>query len=1364
MKSVLVKASIVMAFLCAIAFGDIWYVHPDSALNSIQAALDSCSFGDTVLVAPGVYYENIVWPNLHGIHLTSESGPDSTIIDGTGTESVIIMNADALPSHTTIIDGFTIRNGVAGNGGGINCETVHLSIHNTIITGNRAITGGGIYCKKVQLILTDVILHDNTADCWDGPKGGGIYCENSSAYLTNVTIDSNTGSSFNGTDCGGGIYLDDSHPILDGVIISNNYATIAGGMYAHESNPILIDVTINKNKNIGVYCYKSNPSLTNVTISDNTGWYGGGFTCYESNPYLTNVVISGNSASRGGGMYCQSNSQPVLKNVTITENAGEHGGGIYCSNSNLSFDTSERCNIYFNYAGSGNELYAIDCAVMSIAVDTFTVLQPDDYFAYPRSGFTFDVLHGKVEQTSQDLYVSDSGSNSNSGLTPAEPLQTIFYAFAKILPDSLHHLTVHLASGTYAPSQTGETFPINCRDYVSLQGDDEMLTVLDGEGRDILYCDHDSTFSVQTMTIQHGGTGVKCVSCNPHISNVTISENLHGIECSLSDPVVTNVTISDNTGMGISLDHSGPVLLAITVSNNGWGGIDCYYSNPMVNNATITGNNSSSIGGGLNCFYSSPTLTNVVINGNTANEGGGICCIEAHPSLTDVIISENTAAEYGGGMSVRNNSNPNMRGVTICGNSARWGGGMRLSSCPNFDSTDRCNVYLNHATAGHDLFSWNTSVDVIVDTFTVLNPTSYHACPLELFTFDILHAAQEQVDADLYVSPDGDNTNSGLSWGDPLQTIGYAHSMIMADSLDPHTIHLAPGTYSPNTNGEGFPITPVSFVSLQGSGESETVLDADSSNHVMFFMDVHNMAVHGLTITGGSADEGAGIYCISSSPTLSNMTITNNTASGTWAYGGGMSCVQSSPTLTNVTIDNNKTLASGTYASGGGIFSRYNSALSLTDVFISNNITSGEEATGGGICSYDASLILNNAAITGNSAVGSNWSAGGGIYFRHNVHQTLETDRMPTDITGDTHEWLRTSWVLNKDDNILNEQIERKTVPLDSDLVLTEVTVSENGALYGGGMSCSYCSSRLTNVTIQGNSQGGISSSYADMNLINVLITDNSTSGYGGAISCYRTDAELTNAAISGNTALHGGALYCQYSDAVLVDCIFWNDAPQEVYFYDSGEPSSITVSYSDVQGGEEGIETNDNGTVYWLDGNLDADPLFSGSGEHPYSLQEASPCIEAGTPDTAGLNLPAWDIIGNVRVWDSDSDGTAIIDMGAYEFGAPPVGIDELSPITPVVYSLSQNYPNPFRKFTTIDYSVPERTKVQLTIYDVSGRRVRCLINSIHEPGSYSIQWNSADDFGRRIAAGIYFMKITVCPVGKTEGFSETKKLLLIR
>jgi len=95
---------------------------------------------------------------------------------------------------------------------------------------------------------------------------------------------------------------------------------------------------------------------------------------------------------------------------------------------------------------------------------------------------------------------------------------------------------------------------------------------------------------------------------------------------------------------------------------------------------------------------------------------------------------------------------------------------------------------------------------------------------------------------------------------------------------------------------------------------------------------------------------------------------------------------------------------------------------------------------------------------------------------------------------------------------------------------------------------------------------------------------------------------------------------------------------------------------------------------------------------------------------------------------------------------------------IIPRDFALSQNYPNPFNPVTTIQYSLPKTTFVNLTIYDLLGREVKTLLNGIEQPGIKQIKWNSTNNTGKMMASGIYLLRI------HTEEFTKSKKMVLLR
>jgi photosystem II stability/assembly factor-like uncharacterized protein len=85
--------------------------------------------------------------------------------------------------------------------------------------------------------------------------------------------------------------------------------------------------------------------------------------------------------------------------------------------------------------------------------------------------------------------------------------------------------------------------------------------------------------------------------------------------------------------------------------------------------------------------------------------------------------------------------------------------------------------------------------------------------------------------------------------------------------------------------------------------------------------------------------------------------------------------------------------------------------------------------------------------------------------------------------------------------------------------------------------------------------------------------------------------------------------------------------------------------------------------------------------------------------------------------------------------------------------YSLDQNYPNPFNPLTRIVYSLPARTPIEISIYDIQGRKVSTLINSVQAPGRYHLTWNASHH-----ASGVYFYRM------ETSDYVQTRKMLLLR
>jgi hypothetical protein len=94
----------------------------------------------------------------------------------------------------------------------------------------------------------------------------------------------------------------------------------------------------------------------------------------------------------------------------------------------------------------------------------------------------------------------------------------------------------------------------------------------------------------------------------------------------------------------------------------------------------------------------------------------------------------------------------------------------------------------------------------------------------------------------------------------------------------------------------------------------------------------------------------------------------------------------------------------------------------------------------------------------------------------------------------------------------------------------------------------------------------------------------------------------------------------------------------------------------------------------------------------------------------------------------------------------------------SPAEYALLQNYPNPFNPRTTISYSIPISGRVQLSVFDVFGRKATALADKYQSPGTYSITWDGRDQNQNQMPSGVYFVKL------KADDLTIVRKMLLVR
>ncbi|MCP4539001.1 MAG: hypothetical protein GY832_17840, partial [Chloroflexi bacterium] len=740
-------------------------------------------------------------------------------------------------------------------------------------------------------------------------------------------------------------------------------------------------------------------------------------------------------------------------------------------------------------------------------------------------------------------------------------------------------------------------------------------------------------------------------------------------------------------------DGSATLTQLIFSGNLGDGGGGMYNTGGASQFITVTfiNNSSTGSGGGLATYDNNPILQNVVFSGNAATADGGGLFSDGSPTLTNVIFSGNVAGSSGGGI-MNDGSGLSLINVSLSGNRANSGGGIynNYSNSSVYNSilwnnqdssgtgTITATIYNNNSaiTLTHSLVqgsggsgSWIADTNYVdgggnLDTdpwfVTPVSPTTAPTTTGNLRlqsvspAIDVGDNQYITTTTDLDGNPrvaDGDWSNTatvdmgayeyqqpcptgpavrvdqttptpglGETWASAV--LNPQNGLAIAVGCSGITeIWVATGVYTPGANvTDTFQL--LDDVALYGGFagvESERNARDPHANPTVLSGDIagddttnaNGVVTATANISGTNSYHVVTGSGVTVTARLDGFSITAGQANGGWvnpcgpACGGGMYNESGSPTLANLSF-------SGNWAGyeGGGIYNRDNSSPGLTKVSFSGNtannggggmynynnsspglmdvsFSDNSANNGGGMYNYNASPIVIQAHIFGNSATNS----GGGMYNYNNSNPSL-----------------------------------------------VNVSFSGNSAANGGGM-CNFLSSSpsLTNISFSGNSADD-----------------------GGGMYNYGSNPNLTNISFSGNLADYGGGMYNRSNSAPQVyNSVLWNNQDSSgvgtitatIY----NDRSAITLTHSLVQG--SGGSANWTTKPSFVDGgnNIDADPLFA----TPISpttaptttgdlhLLPGSPAIDSGL-NSAITATTALD--GNVRIQDGDADGTATVDMGAYE------------------------------------------------------------------------------------------------------------------
>ena len=608
---------------------------------------------------------------------------------------------------------------------------------------------------------------------------------------------------------------------------------------------------------------------------------------------------------------------------------------------------------------------------------------------------------------------------------------------------------------------------------------------------------------------------------------------------------------------------------------------------------------------------------------------------------------------------------------------------------------------------------------------------------------------------------------------------------------DGDTVLVAEDTYYENINFKGKAITVASHYLIEpDSGHiNNTIIDGsqssnpDSASTVMFISGEDTTSIiSGFTITGGAgllvvniaARIGGGIVCKNSGAKITHNKIIDNAVDHNHiALGGGISAiydfsvkwvvvrhctVKSNQCSTNVSsadgggilisgkaiisdnnIINNHVYSSSGFARGGGLyFEGHNfmpDSVIIDQNLIRDNISEsdGQDAFGGGIMIWYSKATITNNTISNNTVLGNgNIFYGGGIsickpYGELEISGNLIAENsIPKDtahIGVGLHIWSPFNIV-----NIHDNEFTGNIAPMNG----------FDGA--GGAISITEASDYpvfIERNIFHGNratNAGGIYLRFATNILISNNIFDDNAANSGGGIVIWQNASTpeyffevINNTFVENHAVVNGGAFRLggeEGEDIVFMNNIFWgNVAGVGNSIINASQSDTIRVFYSNV-------DPADISGLWAGYGNINEDPMFVDTGDHPYQVNDYSPCIDTGTPDTTGLNLPDIDLAGEVRIFNDR------VDMGAYEWNTF-VGTEEFESQARKLSGEVWNFPNPFSASTNIAYELQQPSTVQIIIYNYLGKQIE-VFQQKKSAGKQQVLWDAEG-----YPDGIYYFRL---------------------
>jgi len=882
-----------------------------------------------------------------------------TIIDGGGKGSVVSFSG--MEDETCVLEGFTIRNGSAGQeprgyGGGVFGgdpwgNHTHATIRNNVITENDTDRGGG-------LANCDGDILNNTISLNSAGRGGGlIYCHGK--IENNIISDNSSGGE-------GAAGLHDCDGLVRNNIITNNMASDEGAGGLEGCGGIIQDNVISGN-----WSHEEAGGLGNC---------GG---------TIENNLITGNSSGDcGGGLnWCNG----IIRNNTIVGNsASEEGGGLYACKG-----TILNCIIWGNTAPRGPQL--CECSVPTYSCIQWWSEGGEGNIAYCPYFISPEGGDYHLQSWSPCINAGDPSSDfskepqPNGGRVNMGAYGNTPEAACKSpdtdsdgLPDEweLHWFPSLELDGAADPDGDGIS---NAREYrYGSSPKAAAETRVENPTKAVRYQ------TIQDALCESDDGDEIVVYPGAYRENITFEgRNVLLRSADPSDGSVVARTIIDGGGRGPVVGFSGTE------------GPACILSGFTIRN----GNGKA--GGGIRGAGTQATIRNNVVTGNSATEGGGL--YQCNGMVENDTISDNLAWR-GGGLAYCRGT---IRNCIIWGNIASREDQLYQSSQPTYSCIQHWTAggegniadfphFVDPEAGDYHLRSWSPCADAGDPASDFSREPQPNGGRVNMGAYgNTPEAACKSPDADSDGLPDEWELHwfPNLEWdgaADPDEdgipnateyrygwdasttaetivenlTKALRYEVIQAalwESSDGDEIVASPGVYKENIGFLGKNVVLRSSDPSDGGTVASTIIDANGFGSVVRFSgsEGSSCVLSGFTIQNGKAPVGGGICGVGSRATIENNVITGNQAEASFGGGGGLDDCDG--TIQNNTIRDN----SGHY--GGGL---YHCGGLLQSNVVEGNLA---RAAGGGFADCDG--IIQNNVITGNSAGwgGALWACSGTI-------------------------------------------------------------------------------------------------------------------------------------------------------------------------------------------------------------------------------------------------------------------------------------------------------------------------------------------------------------------------------------------------